>query len=371
MGFMIQKKLPVKFFSQKGGDLCAPASLQMVLEYIGGPSTISDPSVQNTLYFSINTWLNPPMFGDKGGPLGVACTLNRYAAQGTGTNQAYRIMTTEMPYAACDAMVKSIFVHERPSLALVQHGIHWVVVIGAQTNVDPTHSDDYALRALWINDPDSDAGSEHITYGAWLYLQFTGSPAFIPQPFVCVVDDRANSRRDRPLLPPPENLPLDLARPIFEGAAKIDAARTGLAHYDLDDRIRESTAGTIEEVRGANHDGEKGFFVVHFVSPKTKTETLVRIDMFDGTYLGAQFDVPFKEPFTESDVFARAESALVDFAGRDALGAIDRGVKPVLVWSPNSESASPYKAFYWLKTTTGKDVYVRTDGIVFFGLTFV
>ena len=369
--------LSVPYHRQGSAEYCSGACLQMLLEWAGIPDSSWTPSTQSVLRTSVDNWPIPTTFGF-GFPLGVALTFNRYRPSDGGFPDGVRLETTPLPYEACGTMVDALFEHKNPSIALVLRGSHYVVVTGAETDVDPRSNRDYSLIALWIHDPEPTlrGTSEHITFGAWLYMQFNGSTDFFPNPFVCVVDARARTRIPR--LPPPEKPSSTFGNAneiITDPKLLIQGAKLALQQHGLAEAIKNVDAHNPGDVMFASSlrgdTGETAWYVVPFFNANSPTQTLVMLDAFTGAYLGARFGVPTANYVYSAD----AALSLAEFAFQDERlsraqsRSLSFDVRPQLMWRPCLESTSPYNGFYRITVAGPSYKYVRVDGRVFDRLT--
>ena len=336
------RKLKLDYAAQVKSYYCGPATMQMVLSSAKIPST-SIP-MQQTLYGSAEIWQGPLCFVN---PLGLACTLNRFAAP--PFEGQFDVFSSDLPYLAAVHIIDAIYADRSASAALVLPIMHWVTVFGAQTDIEPKAGAPYVIEALWLYDPASGtangAAEEHVTYASWLYDTFTGAYAF-PDPFVVVSAIERQPGSSRPPAPPSRRT--QLAAPLanrMDPQGAIEGARRGIARYGLQDDFADASPREPYLVQRIDRSFDF-YFLVPF-DHGDGTSSVARVDASTGAYLGARLRQAGYRFHAFEDVLPALRDTSTDDIDFSSPGLT---IHRTLVWRPSRESPSPYDPFYRLYT---------------------
>ncbi|HEV2738664.1 MAG TPA: hypothetical protein VGU66_08810 [Candidatus Elarobacter sp.] len=333
---------------------CAAASAQMVLSSLG----VMNPTGQ----FELNgaaTGVPGPL--EMGNPLGLACSLDRYAPTGT-----FVVTSAPMPDAASANIVDALYELDVAVPVLVVGCTHWVVVHGVDTDVMPADGQPYQIEAFWFHDPADPplipptGPEQHAPIQEWLSTYLTGCGEFC-EPFIIVAGPvTAAAGVSEPIRFAQSDSSADLIDPAdaVESAARgLEAF--GLLRYGLaeDDCYEAQPPRLVQRI-----DRVDEFFYLVPLRRKDATFTVVRVDALLGTYLGAQFGRPdFRYADREQ---MRFELEGVSIRADGLSSKMRRGtfeVQRILVWRPSLETPSPYHPLYQVNVG-GKTVFADVDG---------
>lgn len=376
-----------RYHTQDTNYYCGAACAMMILAEIGVPYADLD---QDDLYTS-NHDHNAQPAGWATDPYGLRFTLrDRRPAGFTNTFVVHK--PTNETEGTRD-IVYTLRVYGVSPAALVYHCMHWIVVCGIQTDVDP-NSGPYTIEGLWLDNPvhyslppppphnAADAcgsggahglGNQFVTYATWQDDYFTG----------CDYDDPGgNSQYISVCDPDVRKIELPGRRPkkyradgrkLISTDHAIRFAEDGLKDYGL----HESKISA--EVIEAGKPG-KPQLVLRLDRPDTyyyllpwqreeKTMALVQVDARFGIFNSLQLlTSPMKEWLVSRESVAKRIDGLKLEIKEDGVRFIIRPgtycVSPTLVWMPCRESFSPHLPFYQINIGEQK-IYVRIDGKVF------
>lgn len=375
-----------RYHTQNTNYYCGPTCAMMILAEIGVPYANLD---QDDLYTSIHN--HNLQAGWASDPYGLRFTLrDRRPAGFTNTFVVHK--PTNEAEGTRD-IVYTLRVYGVSPAALVYLCQHWLVVCGAQTDVDP-NSGPYTIEGLWLNNPiwydippppphnAADAcgsggahglGNQFVTYATWQADYFTG----------CDYDDPGgNSQYISVCDPDVRKIELPNRRPkkyLADGRKLISAdhaikfAEDGLKDYGL--HRNKISAEVIE----AGKPG-KPQLVLRLDRPDTyyyllpwqreeKTMAFVQLDARFGIFNSLQLlTLPMKEWLVSRQSVAKRINGLKLEIEEDGVRFIVRPgtycVSPTLVWMPCRESFSPHLPFYQI-IIGGQQIYARIDGRIF------
>lgn len=383
------KDTGAKYHTQDTSYYCGAACAMMVLAEIGVPYTSMN---QSDLYTSNhNHNVKAGWYTD---PYGLRYTLvDRKPASFGNTFVVYK-PTTEAEGSR--KVVYTLWKYGVSPVTLVYGCMHWIVVRGVQTNVEPTTGTSYVINGLWVNNPvfrdnDPHNGSDvcgsggvngienqWVSYANWQSSYFTGcnyDSATGSKQFISVCDP------DEPKIELPERAQID--RP-FEGREIIDPGQAvemvyrGMEIGELfeDERIAKLRDTSFDKpILVKRLDRHDSFY---YLAPA----------MLDGGALGfAQVNARFGDL---QSVYVLAERTRLYESNRE--GVLEwvmkrkyeleeeRGqfrlrpdtfcLSPTLVWRPCRESYSPHLPF-WQLNSGSQTLYIRADGEVYTSLTTV
>jgi len=375
-----------RYHSQDTDYYCGGACAMMVLAEIGVPYTGLD---QDDLYTSNHD--HNVQSGWATDPYGLRFTLRDRRPAGFANTFVVHKPTNEAE--GTRDIVYTLRVYGVSPAALVYHCRHWIVVCGAQTDVDP-NSGPYTIEGLWLNNPvwydtppppphnAADAcgsggahglGNQFVTYATWQDDYFTG----------CNYDDPGgNSQYISVCDPDVRKIELPGRRPkeyLADGRKLISTdhaikfAEDGLKDYGL--HKSKISAEVIE----AGKPG-KPQLVLRLDRPDTyyyllpwqreeKTTAFVQVDARFGIFNSIQLlTSPMREWLVSRESVAKRIDGLKLEIKEDGVRFIIRPgaycVSPTLVWMPCRESFSPHLPFYQI-TIGGQKIYARIDGKVF------
>ncbi len=377
-----------KYHTQDTGYYCGAACAMMVLAEIGLPYTSMN---QVDLYNSNHSHNQKP--GWYSDPYGLRYTLvDRKPASFTNTFVVYKPTTEDQ---GTRKIVYTLWHYGVSPVALVYHCMHWIVVRGIQTDVEPTVGTTYTVNGLWINNPVHRDNSPHsgtdvcgtggvngvenqwVSYADWQSTYFTGcnydsttgSNQFIS---VCDPDEPKIELPRRPQFESPfsgrEIITRDDAvKMVYEGVERFEL-------HDAKDQMAKLREPRFEEpilvkrldrpdsyyylspamMNGAVHgfgqvDARFGDLQSVYILEKATQPYELNRDVIVKSVLERTFDLPKEQ-------------------GQFRLRPDTFCVAPTLVWQPCRESYSPHLPF-WQITAGGQTVFVRADGEVYSYLT--
>ena len=377
-----------KYHTQDTDYYCGAACAMMVLAEIGLPYTAMN---QVDLYDSNHTHSQQPdWYSD---PYGLRYTLvDRKPASFANTFVVYKPTTEE---EGTRKIVYTLWRYGVSPVVLVYHCMHWIVVRGVQTDVEPTAGAAYTVNGFWINNPVYHDNSPHsatdvcgsggvngvenqwVSYAYWQNTLFTGcnydSPTGSSQ-FISVCDPEEPKIElpRRPSFDPPfdgrEIIPSDVAvRSVYEGIERFEL-------YDAKDQMAKLREPRFEApilVKRLDRPDSH-----YYLSPAMLDGAVFGFGQVDAVYGDLQSVYILEEPTRPYDLDREtiAKSVLdrtfdlPEKQGQFRLRPDTFSVSPTLVWQPCRESYSPHLPF-WQITAGGQSVFVRADGQVYSQLT--
>ena len=378
-----------KYHTQDTGYYCGAAAAMMVLAEIGLPHASMN---QDDLYTSNHS--HNVKAGWATDPYGLRFTLvDRKPAAFTNTFVVYK---PETEAEGTRKIVYTLWHYQVSPIVLVYHCMHWIVVRGVQTDVEPTPGAAYTVTGLWVNNPvfrDNDphtatdvcgtggvngVQAQWVSYADWQATYFTGcnyDSATGASQFISVCDP------DEPRIELPrrrnEDHPLD-GREIASRDVAVELVHAGIERNDL------RKAELLGPVRDARFDTpvlvkrldrpDSYYYLVHAMLE----DGVIGFGQVDALLGDLQsvfvLDKPIK-PYQLDRArmlrgLLRKPLELGEPEGRFRLRPDTFCVAPTLVWRPCRESFSPHLPF-WQITAGSQTVYVRVDGAVFTTLTSV
>ncbi|MBU6999691.1 MAG: hypothetical protein HXS41_15245 [Theionarchaea archaeon] len=378
------------YHNQDTGYYCGAAADMMVLAEIGVPYSQLD---QNDLYSSNhNHNQQPNWYSD---PYGIRWTMNNRKPPGALGFVVYKPTTYE---EGTRKIIDTIYEYNVAPIALVYGCMHWIVVAGVQTNVEPI-TDNYILEGFWIHNPvyhspapppphsaSDGCGSggitgtanEFVSQSYWEGNLFTGCNYDDPNgnlQYVSICDPKP------PRVPPPlpegirfKGLPDRLLDP--EQVISLSTASMERYRLDKDERVapilQKDRVGEPQLVLRLDQPNTY-YYILPWTTKEGATSLTAQIDARSGAFNSLQLREKSKsrEFLSKKQAIARVEKQRFTMLKRRRTIVFYPGVTqpvPTLVWRPCWESWSPHLPFY--QFTLGSDtVYVRVDGQVFTELT--
>lgn len=377
-----------KYHTQDTGYYCGAACAMMVLAEIGVPYTSMN---QVDLYNSNHSHnVKSGWYTD---PYGLRYTLvDRRPATFTNTFVVYK-PTTEAE--GTRKIVHTLWRYGVSPVVLVFGCMHWIVVRGVQTSVEPTTGTSYTVNGLWVNNPVHRNNAPHsatdvcgsggvngveaqwVSYADWQATYFTGcnyDSATGASQFISVCDP------EEPKIELPERAPFD--RP-FDGERLIaadDAIKMvyeGLERYELYDakermaRLREPRFERPILVKRLDRPDD-----YYYLSPAMLNGEVHGYGQVDGRFGDLQSVYVLDRPsrpylLDREEILKSVLDRIFDLPreqGQFRLRADTFCLSPTMVWRPCRESYSPHLPF-WQINAGWQTVYVRADGEVFSHLT--
>ena len=406
-----------RYHNQDTSYYCGAAAAMMILKEIGVPYSELD---QDDLYTS-NHDHNAVTSGWYTDPHGLEWTLDHRRPLDTAGYVTYKHTFSEAE--GTRKIVDTLHKYEVSPAALIYGCMHWIVVPGVQTDVEPVEGANYTVQGFWIHNPTWHAGepppphnatdacgsggtlgdaNDWVSYAGWQNM-FTGCNYDDPQnrlQYISVCDPE-EPKIKLPMRPKIEFL-VDGRRLLDRGQA-IKFSETGLEKYALleDKRVEAAVKGTQPGKPQAvlRLDQRNTYYYLVPWESKEGVTALTQVDARFGTFLSLHLrEKPIRKEFlSRDDVLERvaykqfrlpkrwrrlklnpeaASLALIAYRRLELLE--DRGrlklypeaasLAPTLVWQPCQESYSPHLPFY--QFNVGLDtIYVRVDGEVFTQLT--
>lgn len=378
-----------KYHTQDTSYYCGAAGAMMVLAEIGVPYADLD---QDDLYASNHSHNVQPGWATD--PIGLRFTLvDRRPAGFTNTFVVHK-PTTEAE--GTRKIVHTLRTYGVSPVALVYHCMHWIVVCGVQTDVDPS-TGPYTVEGFWINNPvwyegpnppphdAADAcgtggvhglGNQFVTYAAWQSTYFTG----------CNYDDPGGASQYISVCDPevPKiQLPGRRQESYFHNGRTLlgldkasDLAMKGLEEYRLPDnkhvaeKLKKAKPGQPQLVTRLDRPNE--FYYLVPMQTEEGITALAQVDGRFGIFNSLQLlEKPVKEWFMPKEKVSRRINGhkfeLAEEKGRFVIYPGTYCISPTLVWMPCRQSYSSHLPFY-LITVGGQKIYVRMDGAVFTSL---
>jgi len=380
-----------RYHTQDEWYYCGGAAAMMILAEIGVPYDDLD---QDDLYDSNHD--HNAKTGWYTDPYGLRYTLvDRRPAGFTNT------FVVHAPTSEADGtrdIVYTLHQYNVSPAVLVFHCMHWIVVPGVQTDVEPVSGASYTVEGFWIHNPvhyepppppphsavdacgsggSPGTANDFVTYASWRSTYFTGctydDPAGAAQYIsVCDPDVRDIERPRRQAREFPA-----AGRKLLTAAEAVRHSKAGLAQYRLDKDRRVATA-----LRRARPG--KPILVARLDRPNTyyhlvpwgtarSVAALTQVDARRGAFLSIHLQEKAGRPamLTPDAVLklvTHKRFELPDGLGKLRVFPEAICLSPMLVWQPCRESFSPHLPFYQL-TVGGRKLYVRIDGKVFTRLT--
>ena len=380
------------YHTQDTGYYCGAAAAMMILAEIGVPYSDLD---QEDLYTSNHD--HNAKSGWYTDPYGLRYTLvDRRPSGFTNTFVVHK------PTSEAEGTRDIVYTLHRwgVSPAVLVYGcMHWIVVPGLQTDVEPVGAaTDYTVEGFWIHNPvyhatspppPHDAGdgcgsggtlgnaNDFVTYAGWQSTYFTGcnydDPAGSPQ-YISVCDPDVRDielprRRAKKLLAD--------GRKFLVSEEAVKFSQVGLDEYGLlkDERVaaamREAQPG--QPLAVLRLDRPNTYYYLVPWQTKGRVTALTQIDARFGIFHSLQLrEKPVPQEFLSRQAVlervAHKRFELPEKLGRLILYPEVACLSPTLVWQPCWESFSPHLPFY--QFTVGEHtIYVRVDGEVFTKLT--
>ena len=376
-----------KYHTQDTGYYCGAACAMMVLAEIGvGYSNLD----QDDLYASNHN--HNTHSGWASDPEGVKYTMNdRKPSSFSNSFVVYR-STSET--SGSQKLVHTLKQYGVSPIVLVYGCMHWIVVCGVQTDVNPD-TGSYTIDGFWINNPvheDNDphsagdicgSGSTHgienhwVSYSTWQNTYFTG----------CNYDSHDGSLQFLSVCDPSEP---DISTPRrvapfrhFNGRTIASARRvTGVLKKELKRLSLIDDKRTARVARGRfakpllvrRLDNDSGYY---YLVPSMEKSNIIGYAQVDALYGSLESVITLKRgvrPFETSmtKITKRLTGLRVEIPKKDEglLRLVDGKfkVRKSLVWKPCRESFSPHLPF-WKIDSGPFTFYQRIDGPVFSTLT--
>lgn len=391
---------PIKDFHQQDWpDYCGAACLQMVLHMLGFPlsklsqlSLFTDTVARSSLEIPGIMWSSAPD--------GMIKTLIHRLPPITGSN--YHLFEEATATDVTTQIIRTITIYKKPSIALVFHRQHWVVVLGYRP------FSIFLDGGFWINNPwpplptpvlndesqplpphtdDDVCGSgpartfgqphEFVTGIAWIKIYMTGvdighwtgkflaisikTKTVFPE-FEYLY--KRNQFPEGPIISP-EDAKENAVKAIEQYEFNKEEFLLGV----LDGAVPEKTM----LVQHLDFEDEF-YYIVQMISPNKEIAALVSVDGKDGKFNQAGFaqkDKPIYCDFIERNAIPEILGKKIPLPGKDEYLYVHPetvSVYPTLVWKPCAESLTPYLPFFQV-LIKDKLVYVRVDGKLFTELT--
>lgn len=380
-----------RYHTQDTGYYCGAAAAMMILAEIGVPYSDLD---QDDLYTSNHN--HNAKSGWYTDPYGLKYTLIDRRPSSFTQTFVVRNPTTEAE--GTRDIVYTLHKYNVSPAVLVYACMHWIVVPGVQTDVEPVSGTAYTVEGFWIHNPvhyfpspppphstTDDCGSggalgnsnDFVTYTGWQANYFTGcdydDPAGNSQ-YISVCDPDV---RDIELPRRREKKFLADGRRFLDPKRAIEFSRVGLDEYRLleDKRVaeivRKSQPGEPHPV--LRLDQPNTYYYLVPWETKEGVTALAQIDARFGVFHSLQLrERPTREEFLSRDTILKRVAykpfELPEQRGRLVLYPEVACLAPTLVWQPCWESWSPHLPFY--QFTIGEHmIYVRVDGEIFTELT--
>lgn len=383
-----------RYHNQDTNYYCGAAAAMMVLSNIG----VSYADLDQVDLYNSNHSHNAKPSGWATDPYGLRFTLVDRRPSGFLNTFVVHKPTTEAE--GTRDIVYTLHRYGVPPAVLVYHCMHWIVVPGVQTDVEPVGGPgDYTVEGFWIHNPVYHAGSPppphsatdacgtggslgesntFVTYADWQATYFTGCnydhPSHLNQ-YISVCD------------PDVRNLELPRRRPIqfladgqqlIKPEQAVEFNQLGIRDYALleNDLVKKALG---------NANPGRPLVVVRLDRPNEYYH-LLPWETNDGITAFSKTDARFglfqslhllERPMS-SRIYLSKDAALKRLTGRRFELPDHRGelvffpdaacISPVLVWQPCRESFSPHLPFYQV-TIGGNTLFVRIDGEVFTHLT--
>lgn len=381
-----------RYHTQDTGYYCGAAAAMMIVAEIGVPYSDLD---QDDLYTS-NHDHNAKPSGWYTDPYGLQYTLVDRRPSAFTRTFVVRKPTSEVE--GTNDIVYTLREYGTSPAVLVYGCMHWIVVPGVQTDIEPVRGATFTVEGFWIHNPvhyaaapppphdATDAcgsggalgnANDFVTYAGWQTTYFTGcdydDPAGSLQ-YISVCDPDVRDiepprRRERKLLAD--------GRRLLDPDQAIRFSELGLDEYRLlqDERV----AAALKDAKpGKPHpvlrrDQPNTYYYLVPWETKEGVTTLTQIDARFGVFHSLQLrEKPSRQEFLPRDAVldrvAYQRFELPEQRGRLVLHPDVACLAPTLVWQPCWESWSPHLPFYQL-TIGEHTVYVRVDGEVFTRLT--
>lgn len=381
------KNTGCKYHTQDTEYYCGAATAMMVLAEIGVPHANLD---QDDLYSSNHN--HNVQNGWASDPEGLRFTMvDQKPATFQNTFVVYRSASEA---AGSQKLVYTLQQYGVSPIVLVFDCMHWIVVCGVQTDVNPA-TGPYTIEGFWVNnsvyvDPeDPHAGgdacgsggwygveNQWVSYAEWQRTYFTGcayGSADGSRQFISVCDP------DVPKIALPRRVEpvryyggrtIISERDAMKSAAQ-DLKRLGLDRSKQAARLasgRLSKPYLVERLDAKNQ--------YYYLAPSTADGAVIGWAQVDARFGSLQSVYPLKRPAKALEVDPRRIAKQI--AGRRIeLPNEEGGIKLVpgkfaverrLVWRPCRESFSPHLPF-WQITAGPFRLYQRIDGPIFAQLT--
>lgn len=376
-----------KYHTQDTGYYCGAASAMVVLAEIGVGYGSLD---QDDLYLSNHNHNVKPGWATD--PEGLKYTMvHQKPASFHNTFIVYRGSSEA---DASRKIVDTLRIYGVSPIVLVYGCMHWIVVVGVQTNVNPA-TGAYSIDGFWVNnsvhqnnEPHSLAdvcgtGGSHgienqwVSYTSWHNTYLTGcnyDSAGGSLQYICICD---------PDVPKIELPVLKEFKRYFKGERLAPAEEISVVlHQELErmslletkqlSPLREGQFGAPLLVR--RMDRPKSYY---YLAPCLKGNNVIgyaQADAFFGNLEGV-FTLQKEAKMLEvnPDVLIRKLSGrkfeMRNQKGRIKLSSKNIKISKVLVWRPCQESFSPHLPF-WRISFGGGTFYQRIDGPIFSQLTY-
>ncbi|HAW51061.1 MAG TPA: hypothetical protein DCX54_01850 [Flavobacteriales bacterium] len=359
----------------------------MVLAEIGVPYSDLD---QDDLYNSNHN--HNVQAGWASDPEGVKFTMvNRKPSSFHNTFVVYRKPSEP---EGSQKLVYTLLQYGVSPIVLVYGCMHWIVVCGVQTNVNPA-TGAYTIDGFWVNNPvyeDNEphtagdicgSGQSHgienqwISYATWQNTYFTG----------CDYDSADGSLQYLSVCDPSEPK-IGIPRQIeptryFDGRSLVDARRiSGVLNQELRRYLLLKNKNMARMIRGKftkpllvrRLDAEGRYF---YLVPSVSESNVIGYAQVDARYGNLESVFTLKrssKPYITSvnRVVNRLNGLRIELPQKDAgLFRLLKGkfqIDKTLVWKPCRESYSPHLPF-WQITAGPFTFYQRIDGPIYSQLT--
>ena len=379
------------YHTQDTGYYCGAAAAMMVLAEIGVSYTDLD---QDDLYTSNHDHnVKSGWYTDA---YGLRYTLvDRRPA---GFHNTFVVQKPTSEAEGTRDIVYTLHKYGVSPAVLVFGCMHWIVVAGVQTDVEPIGTTDYTVEGFWIHNPvyhaatpppphDATDGcgsggtlgnaNDFVTYAGWQSTYFTGCNYDHPSgdsQYISVCDPDVRDielprRRERKLLAD--------GKRFLDPKQAIKFSEVGLEEYGLLKNKRVASA--LEDAKPGKPqpvlrlDKPNIYYYLVPWENKQGVTALTQIDARFGIFHSLQLREKSiqKEFLSKDDILERVmykRFELPEQKGRLTLYPEIVCLSPTLVWQPCQESFSPHLPFYQL-TVGEHTIYVRVDGEVFTKLT--
>ena len=375
-----------KYHTQDTSYYCGAACAMMVLAEIGvGYASLDQDDLYNSNH---NHNAQSGWYSD---PEGVKFTMvDRKPASFTNTFDVYRkVSETE----GSQKLVYTLKQYGVSPIVLVYGCMHWIVVCGVQTDVNPA-TGPYTIQGFWVNNPVHEDNEPHaagdncgsggthgienqwVSYASWQSTYFTG----------CNYDSADGSLQYLSVCDPEEpkiTAPRQI-EPVryFDGRSIADIRKiAGVLNQELRRHSLFDVKQTTRVARGKfatpllvrRLDTERGYY---YLVPSMEKTNVIGYAQMDALYGNLESVFTLKrgmKPF-ETDVkriAQRLTGLLIELPqekGRFRLREGKFQIEKNLVWRPCRQAYSPHLPF-WRIVAEPFTFYQRIDGPIFAQLT--
>ena len=382
------------YHTQDTGYYCGGAAAMMVLREIGVPYADLD---QDDLYASNHA--HNAKSGWYTDPYGLRYTLvDRKPASFANTFVVHKPITEA---EGTRDIVYTLHRYGVSPAVLVYGCMHWIVVPGVQTDVEPVGAPtDYVVEGFWIHNPVHHAtapppphdaadgcgsggtlgnANDFVTYAGWQSTYFTGCNYDDPGGSLQYISVCDPDKRDIELPKRRPRKALASGRKLITQDDAVKFGQLGLEEYGLlkDERVAAAIKGAqpTRPMPVLRLDRPNTYYYLVPWETQRGVAALAQIDARFGVFQGLHLrnKPSLEEYLPKREIIRRVSNRQFDLPeklGRLVLHPEVACLSPTLVWRPCWESFSPYMPFYQF-TVGDFRIYVRVDGEVFSALTTV